>query len=128
MVQNYMDYSDDTCMNLFTKCQVARMRQVLRNSPRRKELLNSPVLGDLQAYLTKVIKVYPNPVDNDLILESNNVPLLSYAIHDVLGRRLNGGILRQGRNTISLNFLAAGVYVMEIQTTEGKMTKKVVKR
>ncbi len=42
MFQNYMDYTDDVCMNLFTTCQGDRMRTVLENSPRRKELLNSP--------------------------------------------------------------------------------------
>ncbi|MDP5171270.1 MAG: PKD domain-containing protein [Bacteroidia bacterium] len=43
MVQNYMDYSDDACMNLFTRDQKARMRLVLQNSPRRGSLLQSGV-------------------------------------------------------------------------------------
>lgn len=41
MVQNYMDYSGDNCMNIFTQCQVQRMRTVLQNSPRRLGLLTS---------------------------------------------------------------------------------------
>lgn len=41
MFQNFMDYTDDVCMNLFTNCQSDRMRTVLENSPRRKELLTS---------------------------------------------------------------------------------------
>lgn len=43
MVENYMDYSDDGCMNLFTQEQKVRMRTVLENSPRRQELRNSIV-------------------------------------------------------------------------------------
>lgn len=43
MIQNYMDYTNDACMNIFTNCQKGRMRTVLNNSPRRKELLNSTV-------------------------------------------------------------------------------------
>ena len=43
MYENYMDYTDDECMNVFTNCQVLRMRTVLENSPRRKELLSSAV-------------------------------------------------------------------------------------
>lgn len=40
MVENYMDYSDDGCMNIFTLEQKERMFTVLGNSPRRKELLD----------------------------------------------------------------------------------------
>ena len=39
MVENYMDYSDDACMNVFTADQKQRMRTVLEVSPRRRELL-----------------------------------------------------------------------------------------
>ncbi|MGK7394219.1 MAG: choice-of-anchor J domain-containing protein [Candidatus Cyclobacteriaceae bacterium M3_2C_046] len=41
MFQNYMYYTSDACMNIFTKCQKARMLAVLENSPRRKSLLTS---------------------------------------------------------------------------------------
>lgn len=46
MVENYMDYSQDACMNIFTLDQKSRMRTVLANSPRRRELLTSNALGD----------------------------------------------------------------------------------
>ncbi len=41
MVENYMDYSYDDCMNIFTVDQKARMQAVLANSPRRSTLGNS---------------------------------------------------------------------------------------
>ncbi|NJL76081.1 MAG: T9SS type A sorting domain-containing protein [Saprospiraceae bacterium] len=44
-VENYMDYTDDDCMNIFTQCQTDRMRIVMgetnMGSPRRQELLSS---------------------------------------------------------------------------------------
>ena len=43
MIQNYMDYTDDTCMNIFTQDQKDRMLAVLMNSPRRDDLLVSTV-------------------------------------------------------------------------------------
>ncbi len=42
-VQNYMDYTDDTCMSMFTQDQSDRMLAVLMNSPRRDDLLVSTV-------------------------------------------------------------------------------------
>lgn len=48
MVENYMDYTDDACMNIFTIDQTARMRFVMENSPRRASLLNSNACGVLE--------------------------------------------------------------------------------
>jgi hypothetical protein len=51
MVENYMDYTDDLCMNIFTNDQKMRMRTVLENSPIRASLITSdacipPALND----------------------------------------------------------------------------------
>lgn len=43
MVENYMDYTDDYCMNIFTDDQSYRMRTIMENSPRRVDLLTSTV-------------------------------------------------------------------------------------
>ncbi|MCB9232995.1 MAG: PKD domain-containing protein [Bacteroidia bacterium] len=42
-IENYMDYSDDLCMDMFTACQKTRMQTVLTNSPRRSTLGTSTV-------------------------------------------------------------------------------------
>jgi len=51
MVQNYMDYSDDACMNIFTEGQKIRIQAVMEMSPRRKTLIDanlcSPIIADV---------------------------------------------------------------------------------
>ncbi|MCH2046051.1 MAG: T9SS type A sorting domain-containing protein [Saprospiraceae bacterium] len=45
MVENYMDYTNDACMNIFTQDQKTRMRTVMSVSPRRVELSSSDRCG-----------------------------------------------------------------------------------
>lgn len=65
MVENYMDYTNDTCMNIFTEDQKARILAVLANSPRRMELVNSTVCNA------------PTPEDNDGRLQINSINMAS---------------------------------------------------
>lgn len=41
MIANYMDYTDDTCMNIFTLEQKARIQSVMNSFPRRLDLKTS---------------------------------------------------------------------------------------
>ncbi|WNJ16327.1 M43 family zinc metalloprotease [Pontibacter sp. G13] len=49
MIENYMEYTDDVCMNVYTNCQKTRMRTVIQNAPRRASLLNSMVCQNVLA-------------------------------------------------------------------------------
>ena len=85
MVQNYMDYSDDACMNVFTNNQKDRMVAVITNAQRRATLATS--LG-CQAGQT---------FDNDGSLDILNLNLVNCATTLSPSLRLTN----VGNNTIS---------------------------
>ncbi len=72
MVENYMDLSDDLCMNLFTLCQKNRIRVVMTNSPRRASLATSS--GALP----------PVMVNNDAGVREINMPLNNNCIDNIV--------------------------------------------
>lgn len=49
MVENYMDYTDDACMNIFTQGQKTRMVAVMQSSPRRNTLGRGNLCGTVIA-------------------------------------------------------------------------------
>jgi len=55
MVENYMDYSNDACMNIFTDDQKTRMRTVMSISPRRSPLTSSTKCGPIAPFIGFVV-------------------------------------------------------------------------
>ena len=95
-IENYMDYTDDRCMNMFTEEQKTRMRTVLANSPRRKTLKDSPglqpvVLVPNNVGVASVTRVQNSTCDTEvsprvLVRNFGNNPLTSFTIaYDVDG-------------------------------------------
>lgn len=76
MIENYLDFTDDACMNIFTKGQVSRMRTTLNGI--RKPIKNSNALTpvatgiDQKNMNSSDINFYPNPAANILHIDLNN--------------------------------------------------------
>lgn len=72
MVQNYMDYSDDPCMNIFTRDQRTRMRTVMYNSPRRMSLLNSDRCDPVITGLPQIYFAQPNSITEESSIDGTS--------------------------------------------------------
>jgi hypothetical protein len=94
MFQNYLDYTNDVCMNLFTEGQIERMITVIENSPRRASLLNSHGLFE------------PEPVANDVGIKRIITPLEGTCSSEITPEI---EIVNYGTNAISSVELALSV-------------------
>lgn len=75
----------------------------------------------------ELIAVYPNPAGSTLTIESKNETITAIELIDISGRQL---LLQKNCfavNTISLEGIASGIYLIRIFTEDGMMSRKIVK-
>lgn len=134
MVENYMDYSADGCMTMFTKGQKARMYSFLNTDASRVAIKTSPVgcstvgLNELYHNLADYIYLYPNPASDNLQLNITGVTPqnLNAEIYSQNGQLVKKINQLDFQNTISLSEMSNGIYMVKIFNAEVSVCKKVV--
>lgn len=132
--QNYMDYSDDKCMVMFTQGQKARMQAVMANCVRRTSLNNAVAcisVGMEEAQAPIDVDVFPNPTQGELNInvELMNAQDLTVSVINALGQTVkeikqlqsNGGLIK-----INLAGNTQGVYFVMVRCKSGSFSKRVV--
>lgn len=118
MVENYMDYNEDDCYNMFTIEQVAMMRFCLEEL--RTELIADQIVT-VDETNRHSFNVFPNPA-NDVVSVICGQQMIG--ISDSQGRVVKRQIHAGGRLNISVSNLPDGLYFL---TLEGdQQTQKFV--
>lgn len=130
LVEDYMNYWPDACMNLFTAGQVARMRLVLTLSPRRAQLLKS-VSSPLTATDALTVKVYPNPAtaDPSVDVQLKGFQSFSVDLFDATGRQVRSYSytdVPSTRVSLPISGLASGVYIVRVKTGSEIASKRLL--
>ncbi|MFM9985372.1 MAG: zinc-dependent metalloprotease [Flavobacteriales bacterium] len=122
-LENYMDYTQDVCYNMFTQEQMSLMRFVLENQ--RLELLSGSALQTTEQDLIR-FSIYPNPTADILVLNlAIDHQKCSYQIHNSLGQLVLSGIALSGE--LNLSTLASDVYTIRITNGSAVSTARFVK-
>jgi hypothetical protein len=128
MYMNFMDFTDDACISMFTPGQSAVMRSLFDEGNARHAMLQSkglatpllPALPEEHLPSPASLRLYPNPargfvqLDSDQQLDGQPVIIRNYAGQLVMQTTVN-------RGRIILDGLKSGIYFL----TVGK--SKVVK-
>ncbi|HLG36315.1 MAG TPA: T9SS type A sorting domain-containing protein [Bacteroidia bacterium] len=121
MFMNYMDYTDDACMNIFTQEQASYMQTAIDTF--RSTLYNSsgcsPAIGIGEISEGQRISIYPNPAGNEIRIacSGNADEKFSLSVYDVTGKE----ILSQEKFTcadnipVNISSLVRGVYFLKLK-------------
>ena len=125
MVENYMDYSEETCQNSFTQGQVDLMHGVLDNQ--RYDLVHNNVasLNELEDLKWTMA---PNPA-NDQIKISARHSIQEVEIITMTGAKVLSKDYGTDKNiirTIKTSNLESGIYIVNVRTEKTVSSKRIV--
>lgn len=120
MIENYMDYSDERCQNIFTKDQVSHMRKVLFNQR------NGLIEGQVSAYdITEnlSLKIIPNPVSEQSHVYFGEVKTGTIQLLDAVGKVVFSQNITDLRHyVLPADILKSGLYHLIFWDQNGKIS------
>ena len=112
MTMNYMDYTDDACMSMFTSCQVDLMIDALL-SLRSSLVANNDCSVSINNIQYSDISIYPNPVIDCLNIDITNTFVFLF---DTYGRQVLSKYITDD-SFLDMSLLSSGLYMLYIANT-----------
>ena len=137
MYMNYMDYTNDACMNLFTHGQKTRIRSLFDAGGPRYTLLQSKGLNDPWLEEAPVettpenipdFTIYPNPATDNAVVNFDDIWIgKQFQLISSNGVVLQTVTITTKRHIIKLNGYKAGLYFIQARNENKTLIGKLVK-
>ena len=157
MFMNFMDYTPDACMNIFTHGQKVKMRSLFSINGARNSFMSSfvcdstmgggesapspspapstdtTVIESTTSTATRIIdavQVYPNPVQNQFTIKSIDAYTLTgkdIVVYNATGKKILQLKANSELITIQSSMWNPGIYFIQIGEGSGRMNKKMIK-
>jgi hypothetical protein len=120
MTANYLDYSPDICMNIFTIGQKERMRAVLETAPRRISVLSSGICA--------TPSIPNDPVDE--LPDNYHTFFKKYDnvfchLYNIMGKTIFQVQLQGNSKVLNLENLSSGIYILKVQSDNKELVQKI---
>ena len=127
MIENYMDYSRENCMNMFTMQQIAVMRAALvgprADLPEIQRTTPPPPPTSIVETEELKLKLYPNPANESVRLEWDAQKETVLELFDITGRLIEAENIIRNNHQLETADLDDGIYVLRL-TTDGKSVSR----
>ncbi len=122
MIENFMDYNEGECYNMFTYEQINMMRTNI-------ELFRPGLLEGYGVAVEELgavqFTVAPNPVDHQLTIKGNWADDALVGMYDLSGREVFAKQVEGRQMNIDTSFLESGIYILRV---DGLGETKIVKK
>lgn len=134
MFMNYMDYSYDACLNMFTAGQATRMFSAI-NAYYRTLFTSQgclPVIDNIESAPVVNFSVYPNPTEGVITIDlftSASTNNLNIRVTDAIGRIIKdepANLLSDYRQNVDLSANENGIYFVTVYSKSFSKTQRVV--
>jgi len=126
-IENYMDYSDERCQNMFSRGQADLMRAVLETS--RSSLVTTLPASVADMGRTPDVRLFPNPTDGMVTLNWDRAANVSITVSDALGRAVHAqSVTATDRAEIDLGGLSSGIYTVLLHSSDWQRASRLVVR
>jgi pregnancy-associated plasma protein-A/type IX secretion system substrate protein len=138
MYPNYMDFTNDACMNLFTYGQRSRMLALFQPGGERFALLSSnaltatalpsPARTPVEA-AENSLYVYPNPSSGIVTIQLGDHINIgsSLELYNQVGQKVVATIVNQLQFQLNISSLSKGIYYIQVNDGKNKVMTKLLK-